>query len=343
MKPENPLTRGETRDLQTTFPLYKELFDFVEKQGFDEMSLDCYRGDIQSENYRPVALPEKFQSLVQDYPGNYFIVGSENRQDPRNRAGSRYKKVRLSTVKIKMASDIKIREIDIILADPSLGNVVDIIVTDSVNNQSFEKVNDVADTETESPYGLVRITNRIDTAGNKETVALKFNRLDEGLFNFGDKVKAVRWVRNLDIEKTGASTQELVYHDFYIVGRSKNIGQEERADIKTQIKTVAGKPKTISVKIGFGDFDTGRVLFEDKETGIRVCDTDFNNEPKQMEILKQDPAYTLLFQTPAKPQEFIEALMARVAMLQNDWDKPQTVYGSTPNLEQAKPAITELK
>jgi len=342
MKSESRLTNsGETRDLQNLFPLFKDLFAFAQKN-LPEGNFDKYTGADETGEPGSVELPPKFQPLIKNFPGVFFIVGYENRQSSYNREGTRNIWIRLSTVKRKTATDDKVREVDFSLVDPSKGQAIEISVTDSVNNQCFEKVNDSEDTEFGQPHGSFKIISRLESDGEIKAVGFKFNRLDEGLFNFGDALKVVRWVRDLEVEKISTeNAQRLNYQELYIIGRSKNIGKEERAFVKTQIDMVSGKPKNILVQIGFGDFKTGNVIYEDEKTGISVF-AGHRHDQKQIDVLKQDPTYALLFQTKVDPNEFVESLLKRVEMLRDDWDKTQTVYQSSPGIEQARPAITQI-
>lgn len=333
-KEHRGLAEREQGDMRRLFPLLKDLFEFVEKQGFDAESFRNYLGETQSKDCRPVALPQRFQALVSEFPASYFIVAYENRRNPYYAQGTNHRLVRLSTVERKAISNKKIREIDIAEMDPSHGNFVEMTVTESINNKEFADINQAGDDDIESPHGSARFVYHIDSEGKKQAQRLTFNRLDEGLFQFGAAIKVVRWVRDLEITLQPA---KLTYKDFYLLGRSRDIRGEERAEIKTEISGSLEHPESIVIQIGIGAPSSARVLYADPASKIRVLvHSGMNAYARQLEILKEDPVYKTPFENPVDTDGFVQALTGRVAMLRDDWDKPQTVYQNTPHLDAPK-------
>jgi DNA-binding PadR family transcriptional regulator len=327
MKTESGIAKVEAGDVRRLFPKYKEFFEFVAKQGFDQVSFSEYFGDAAStQRNTPIPFPERFTDLVADHPGKYFVVAYEDRRDPYYAVGTRGRAVRLSTVQRKTESDRQIREIEIREVDPNEGNFIDTTVTESLNNRKNVDRNTGGDAEVEPSTGRAKFIYRINDQGKKTLREMKIVRLDEGVFNFGNVPKAVRWVRDLDIDATSAEST-LEYVDRFIIGRSTNITQEERADVKTIITGTLEIPGSITVNIGLGAPSEGRVLFEDAERKIRVVlYPAMRGSEKQLDVAKNDPVYAPLFEDPMDGERFLEGIRGRITMLKEEWNNPQSVY-----------------
>ena len=80
------------------------------------------------------------------------------------------------------------------------------------------------------------------------------------------------------------------------------------------------------------------MIFESDDKKIRVVRHSavgmkaFQN---QMEIVRQDPNYSFLFEIPVSQNRIMAFIKGRIALLENDWDKSQTVFGSNQITESA--------
>ena len=328
MDEQSFIARREAQDVMHLFPLYKGLLDHAAKAGFDASDFMNYSGETSSANYQPTPLPKKFQDLVQDHPASYYIVAYDDRRGAGYQEGTKHRMVRLSTVPVRSESNQLIREVDIKDVDPSMGNLIEMSVRESVNNQSFAEINEADDDEIEASHGEARCVYQIKPDGQKTVTQLKYNRLDEGLFQFGGSAKAVRWVRNLNIEGVDSDEQRLTYQDLYIIGRSRDVKKEGRAEIRSEINGSGSEFKSITIQMGIPDpSESERVIVDDQERGVKIIIHD--NLPgyeNQEDVLRDDPVYSILFEEPIDIDRFSQLLKGRIDMLQDQWDQPQSVY-----------------
>ncbi len=334
MNNERSLDRAGFRDIKRTFPLLKELFEYAEKKGFDSISFDDYGSEGAGDNPRAIEFPENFNSLVAEHPGKYFIVAYDNRQSSYYKEGTRHRMVRLSTMRKRAQTNERIREVDLTETDPSFGNKAQIKVRESVNNKSFVDINTATGEEVEQPHGEAEYMYELDPQGVKTVKETHFNRLDEGLFQWKGENKPVRWVRNLRVEKDEQDIPKTMYEDLYIIGRMEKGKSDERAQVKTYITGSAENPKSILIEIGIGAPATAKVLYEDKQRNIKVLVHEGIKAYKdQLQIIQQEPAYAALFRKPVDIEELMKDISFKARMLQEDWDKPQTVFTQNPAIE----------
>ena len=330
------LTGPDHRDLVRPFPLVQDLFTFAQKNGITK---DGFTSQDFGYKQVTVPLPEKFTPLVQDFPDQYLITAYDDRRDSYYKVGTRHQLIRLSTVENRRTTDTRTREIDIKLPDGSRADRIEVRVREAVKDKSFDSINTAQGEEIEQPHGSARYTYELDTSGNKYPKKFQFDRLDEGLFVMGDKTRPVRWVRRLEIEKNENTPNKAVYEDYYIIGRNEETTGNQRASIKTTITGDIGNKPTIVVHVGYGPQSRARVLLNDTEHGITfVVDETISGE-NPLEILKDDPTYEALLKTQPDPKLFIELLGAKMRNLEEDWDKPQSVYATNNGIETTDSAI----
>lgn len=338
MNGEKSLERPGYKDLSRPFTMLRDLFEFAEKKGLDATSFIDYddtgvHGRNQaSDNPRAVELPERFAALTADRPGQYYIVAYENRQGRQYKEGTRSRTIRLSSVRKKNKSDERVREIDWVEVDPSLGSKAQMTIRESVNNKSFVDLSTTQEDEVDQPHGEATIRYELDPNGNKSVVESKFNRLDEGIFLFREENRPVRWVRNLKVDKDSSGAVQAVYEDAYYIGRPKESKRDEAAKIKTFVAGSIDNPTSIKVEIGLEGLGKTRTLFKDKQLSVIVHEG-INAYQNHLEIAKLDPAYAALFAEPIDVEELIKNVKFKIGMLTEDWDKPQAVFSSKPNLE----------
>jgi hypothetical protein len=217
------------QELVNPFPLLKELFDYVESQGFDETSFSEYDGETDKKDIKNIILPEKFKSLIPNIVGDFFIVAYENRRDSYYKEGTRSRMVRLSTVRQRSKSDEKIREIELSEPDISEGNVMHIKIRDSVNNKSFMNINTAGKDEVEMPHGSAELMYEISNSGEKKMKESIYRRLDEGLFEWKGKNQSIRWIRSIDTKIDTNVQESCTYEDSMIIGRWQLGKPDERS------------------------------------------------------------------------------------------------------------------
>jgi hypothetical protein len=325
------LDRRGMSDLNRTFPLLKELFDMLRKRGWDSYSYQNYGSEDEGENTQAIELPENFSPLVAEHPGKYYIVAYDNRRDSYYNEGTRHELVKLSTVKKKAQSDERVTEVDLVEVDPSMGNKVEVRVHESVNNKGFTDINKKTNTEVAQPHGDAEYKYEIDPNGNKEVKETSYSRTDEGIFPWNDNEERVRWYRTLRAERKSEDNIQTTYEDSFIIGGWDDPRKEERASIRTTIKGAVENPDSIVVEIGIGAPSSAQVLYEDTERNIKVLVHEgINMYKNQLEVLKQDPNYASIFQEPTDVENLMNTLKSKIAMLQNDWDKPHHVFAEQP-------------
>lgn len=317
------LARPDRRDLVRPFPLIQDLFAFAKKNG---ITPDGFVSQELSGEQIAVPLPENFSSLVQDFPDKYLVVAYEDRRSIYYKVGTRHQLVRLSTVENRRTTDTRTREIDIKLPDGARADRVEIHVEEAVKNKSFYSINAVRGEDIQQPHGSARYTYELDSGGKKIQKKFEFDRLDEGLFVMGEKTRPVRWVRKLVIEKNENAPNKAIYEDYYIIGRNEDPAREKRASIKTTVIGELGNKPTILLQVGEGPESTADVLLDDKERGIKFIVHKPIVGERPLDILKDDPVYATLLKIPPDIELFIELLGAKMTNLEEDWDKPQSVY-----------------
>lgn len=343
MNGERSLDRAGYTDLSRPFPLLRELFEYAESKGFEATSFTDYDDtgihgrNTASDNPRAIELPERFVPFTADSPGQYFLVGYENRQDRYYKEGTRTRMVRLSTVRKKNKSDERIREIDLTEVDPSFGNKAEITVRESVNNKSLVDLNTAQGDEVDQPHGHAQYTYELDPNGQKKIKESRFNRLDEGIFSLRNENRPVRWVRSLKVKMDESNIPNTVYEDAYYIGRPNEKQRDEAAKIKTQIVGSIDDPQSIRVEVGLEGLGKAETIYEDKQNNITVVvHSGINAYARHLEITQQDPAYAAVFEKPIDVEELLKNIKFKIGMLQEDWDKPQAVFSKRKSIEAPK-------
>lgn len=322
----------QSHEVLDPFPLFRDLFELAQ-ESLDEHSYSVYSDpEWKGAKKNPVELPNKFEPLVADFPGSYYLVRRDNRSGSYFHEGTRFKEVGLSTAVHQYDSDAKLREVSIKEYDASerKGNVLYMTVADRVNESSRQDLNTSRGIDLDSPSGSATVTYEVDATGNKKIVESSFRRLDEAVFKWGDEMKPVRWVRNLETENKKGNAAVMHYRDMYLIGRDENGLTEERASVDTDVSTEGGKIGLVRIAIGIGSDSSARVIFEDKEVGIKVIERlpegmkAFRN---QMDIVKQDPNYAFIFEKPVDMKKVTDFIRSRIDMMEHDWDKPGHVFG----------------
>ncbi len=318
--------------------LLQNLFTFAEKHGINSDGFGHQKGVVGN----VVPLPDEYRPLVETFPGTYFLVAYEDRRDGYYKEGTRHQLIRLSTVEHRAATDARTREIDLKLVSGHRADRIEIRAREAVLDQAFEGINQATGEDIERPHGDARSTYEVDEDGNKFPKKLEFSRLDEGLFTFGDTAKPVRWVRSLVVDKLEGKPYEIVYRDLYIIGRHSAGVRDQRADVKTTVLGDLDSPQSILVEFGFGSRDTGRALFEDKEKKVKcIFHTPMAGE-NPLDVLKDDPVYAELLKESPNLERFMGLLKTKCTMLQEEWDKPQSVHHDNKGrMEEAKQITSE--
>jgi hypothetical protein len=327
------LIRQERQEIVNTFPLIRELFTFAQN-GLPESNHQIYTDpSCRKDGQKALELPDTFAPLVADYPGKYFVVTYENRLGTHNAPGTRMRQVGLSTSQYRYESDQMLREIDI--QEPAAledkGNVIFLTVSSLVNEKSFTDINTAMNDEVDRPHGSAKITYKIDSNGNKEIRESHFARLDEALRPWKGEQTPVRWLRYLDIENFLEGVARVTYRDFYLIGKDEKGLTKEQVQVQTQVEKKENSSQTIVIEIGFGSGNSARTIFENLDQSIKVVEHSSEGMPavtNQMEILKQDPNYSFLFENPVDQKKVLDFVRSRVNMLEHDWDKPHAVFGS---------------
>ncbi len=343
---ERTLTTKNKNEVMDMFRLTRQLFDFAEKN-LDEHAGFIYADTNNEYSDNPYAkeLPENFYPIIADYPGIYFVVSYENRLDDCFAEGTRMQQVRLSSVPKKSLTNERIREIGITEYAPSegKGNMQFLTVTDSVMEKGFADINTAGEGEVDAPHGSAKLTYEVNPVGEKKIVSSKFNRMDEGIFEWDNAQAPVRWVRNLEIDRQSSDDMKALYKDLYIIGRD-NQGDAKKAievQVNIEVKGNIGNPSSLQVSFGF--YRTGgETLYEDNESGIKVImgDTGRTTPEEVINILKNDPNYSFIFEGQIDKEKMSSLLRQKMSMISSDWDKKTAVFGT--NLLEGEERVPEL-
>lgn len=317
MRKEPPTSR-ERAEMKRPFPLVRDLFMFAREKEIDTRGFNSDTG----EPHAVAPLPEKYASLVEDYPGVYFVTAFEDRRGDYYAEGTRGQVVRLSTVEDRGMTDGRTREIDIEEREGRNADRLKIRIREAVMDKSFRSINQAGSGEVDRPNGSIRYTYEKDEAGKKYPKLIECHRMDEGLFMMGGLEKPVRWVRDVRREGEDAKTQVTEYRDYYIIGRNGGGKKDERASIKTVIRGDIESPELVEIEIGFGNKAFARRLMNDQKSGLVIL---VHNE-EMLNILRTDPAYEEIFKETPKKEKIVSDIISRMQMLLDEWDKPQSVY-----------------
>jgi hypothetical protein len=327
----------QKQEMQIPFPLAKELFSFAEESGLNQSSYSEYtKEELKDGEVNPSAksLPEKFSSLVADFPGNYFLVAYEKRIGDYYAKGTRFKMAVISNTDYRAKSNDRIREINIKEYDPSegKGNVLFVTVSDSVNEQDLTTLNSDINEKVNLPHGDAEVTYQVGMDGTKKQISFRADRLDEEFFTWKGEQKQVRWLRNLAVEREGR-VPVTNYKESYLIGLKPQGGSEELVDIKFKVVGHLIDPESIQIDIGFGPEQTAQVLYEDKNKKIKVLfHRPVIKDSNPLEVLKQDPSYSFLFEEPINTEKLLDTLKSKIKGLEKDWDKTQNVFSSPESL-----------
>jgi len=332
-KEKNILAKPSKQELKRPFPLIQDLFALAKKK-----EVLGAHGEVVIE------LPKKFEPLVADFPGKYWVVAYEDRRDRYYKEDTRGQYVILSTVKNRSETDDITTEFEIRQRSKSTAERVEVKLKRIVMDKSFQKINEAEGEELEQSHGDTTFKYELDQDGKKYPQKLEFSRLDEGLFVIGDIAKPVRWVRRLEIEKKEGESDKTKtsYSDYYIIRENHDDPTRfPRADIKTEITGDLDTPESILVQVGSGAEESATVIVDDKAKGIKVLHYKYYEEDGSLDIAKDDPVYAFLFKKTVEIESFIEELNKRIETLKEDWDKPQSIYETAKALDQETPELSE--
>lgn len=331
----------QKQELQIPFPLVKKLFDFAKESGLDDSGYSEYLKDDTQEgevNSKAVLLPEKFSSIVTGLPGVYYLVGYEDRSGEYFSKESRGKNLMISNSSFKSKSNERLIEVSIKAPDISQGkgNVVYVSVSNSINEENFRNVNG------EVPHGSAEITYKINADGTKTQSFFEADRFDESSFILEEGEKKVRWVRNLNINKE-LKIPITSYRDSYLIGSNQWGVPENVVEVRLEVAGFLVNPESVKIDIGIGSEETAEVLFEDKDKNIKILlHKPTLNTFEPLKVLKQDPGYSFLFESPFNVEKMLDILKLKIKSLENDWDKTQNIF-STPNAITNTPSQLENK
>lgn len=342
--PKSVLVTPEKREMEIPFPLAKELFAFAQESGLGESSYSEYVRDIEGGEVNPnaVPLPAKFSPFVADFPGQYYVVAFESRIGNYYAKGTRYKMTLISNTDYRKKSNDRTREICVKEPDISedKGNVLFLTVSESVNEKGVSTLNEAINHEVNLPHGSTNIEYKINFGGQKRLTSLQSKRLDEEFFAWKGTRKQVRWLRDLSIDNNEV-TSITTYRDTYLIGLKPEGGSEEFAEITWKIKGTLIAPESVDVCIGYPS-GKGEILFEDTERNVQIIFHKSSVRPdSQLEILQQDPSYAFLFETPFDLSKLLAVLRSKVKGLEEDWDKPSTIFSTTHQIAQDLPQIQQ--
>lgn len=313
-------------EIKRPFPLVQDLFTFAEKHG---INTDGFSAENTTSVTEP--LPQKFFPLVKSFPGTYFITAYEDRRSTYYKEDTRHQLVRLSTVKRKASTDDRVREMDIKMKSGARADHIEVRTRELIKEQSFQNINQATGEEIEQPHGEARYTYDIDEDGKHYPKKLEYKRLDEGLFPFGDTQKPVRWVRNCITEIFEEKPNQTEYRDNYIIREGNEAWKAQHASIKTTIIGSIHCPQSLFIEIGYGPQSTAQTLYKNTQKNIHlIFHPPMSRDDHPLNILIGDPVYHELLKKNPNEEAFLNLLQSRITLLQEDWDKPQSIY-SDPN------------
>ncbi len=327
---DSPLAIPSKQELKRPFPLIQDLFALAKKNKI------ASRGENEA-----VALPEAFAPLVADYPGKYYVVAYEDRRDTSYAEDTRGQFVTLATVKAKAETDKLTHEFFISQKQPARADRIEVSLRKAVMDKSFEKINEAEGEALEQSHGTMVYTYELDENGEKFPQKIEYNRLDEGLFKIGDKLRPVRWVRTLEVEKKEGQPEKIFYSDFYTIRENDdNPAKNPRANVRTIITEKSKDTQMILVEVGSGPEKSARIIADDKSKGVKILVHDYLKGQDPLAIIKDDPLYAPLFKKTADIDAFLDGLKFRIQNLKEDWDKPQSVYETGNKLNPHKPELS---
>lgn len=341
MDVETNLIPFQKQEVEISFPLIQRLFDKGRDVfgGVDNgSSSDYYNADDVV--VKSVKLPEEFSPLtLGDDPNKYFLVYFDDRTSPYYKEkGGQKKSACIATQKRSYESNDRLKEITYSSEDSGFY----LTVAEKINNRAYEEFYDEDREGLVKPNGRIKAKYRLAGGSGKELIELTSSRVDEVMFPNQDGQKQPgRWLRELLID---AEKNETIYKELYILNRaapSVEKRDEKRAQVSFKMYGKTESSQKIDVIIGYGFLaeSSSRVVFEDKEKGVRVILPDgFETD---LEILRSDPNYAFLQEgqfDAGKVQDFVSE---RVALLQKQWDQPQSVFEQTTiESSQDKPQLS---
>jgi len=336
----------EGREVADPFPVVHRLFTFA-KENTDERSSDRYYEPVENAVVQDaIPLPSEFSLLVAQYPGEYFVAYFEDRADDYYAPGTRCKEVLLSTSPKKHQSDTRLREILFREYAPKegKGNVIYMTVMESVNEAL---VVDLNEGEEIRPYGRMEREYEISAVGTRSLKRQEYQRLDEGIFDWGGISKRVRWLRKMHVEVEGKSTV-MTHKDTYLVGLLERGGSEGSLEVEIEMRTRETGAQEITIGIGLLATTDGKEIFSDPNAGVHILEKKSSSRIEtidQMDILKQDPNYVALLERPIDKEKLLAMVVSKIDALKADWDKRGTIFSSTsvPDVSHVTPRLTQAQ
>lgn len=320
-EPGNEIDYYQPKELSVPFPLIQELFDEGEKTfggAMNGSSADYY--DEESQARKP-KLSEKFAPLcLGDDPSKYYFTYYNDRRDNYYAENTRERSACLSTAERKYSSSSRLREL--IYSQDESGFYL--TVGENVNNRVFLEWRNGNEDDLVKPSGRMQAKYKL-SEGKQILVEFTANRVDEVVFDN----QPCRWTRSLRIDN--GQTRTAVYQELYIVNRSKDPHQEKRANVSFQVNGRIENPRSAVLSIGFGPPSKFRIIAEDKEKNVKVVL--FEGYENDLNLLKQDPNFLFLNETDDMGGKMLALVHDRIKLLQQQWDKPQSVFISNPQIE----------
>lgn len=326
-EPTYEIAPYQPKELAVPFPLIQELFQEGEKTfGGAHNGSDSDYYDEESTARKP-KLHEKFAALaLGDDPAKYYFTYYDDRRSTYFAEGTRGRSACIATQERKAASNDRLREI--IYSQDGSGFYM--TVGENVNNRAFMEWQNADEEGLVQPSGRMQAKYRLIDSHKRELMEFTASRVDEVMFDKDGQSQPGRWTRSLRIDNTQQDTE---YKELYIINRSKDIGQENRADVAFQFKDALDNPQSVTVAIGFGPPSYARTIAEDPEGKVRVVV--YKGHEDELDILRQDPNYAFLNDEEVSSDKVLSLMRERIALLQQQWDKPQSVFAGNPQPETA--------
>jgi len=323
------VTYESQHEIRLPQPLIQELFQEGERifgEAHNGSSGDYYNDNSGHES-KP-RLVDKFAPLAfGDDSSRYYFVWYDDRRSTYFKEGTRGRSAAIATQEWKRASNDRFREI--IYSQEDSGFYA--TVSEEVNNRAYLEHEQGNEQNLVPSNGRMRAKYKLTDETRRNLVEFESHRIDEVNINGVPG----RWVRDLRIE---VPQRNVDYRELYILNRAGlTVREQQRADIRFQIQGTVDSPENTTVTIGSGPPSFAQTLFDDPESNLRVVFYKGNEDGLAM--LKQDPSFAFLNEEKPDAGEIVNLIKNRVKLLQEQWDKPQSIF--TPSKELQPPALEE--
>lgn len=329
------IPKPETREVAPSLEIYNKLLLFTESlPNASEMYAAYADHDTNPENQYAVTLPEEFQAIISDAPGDFFIVGFEDRRSSYYEPGTQGVEITLSTTKKRYATDEEIKEMVIMLpVDFEAHPTVHIKTSEAINSTFYIK--DVTD-EPMSPTGNREIVTE-KTPEEEIIKTTKISRIDEEKFPFGTRrdEATVRWLRNVEITYQENDTMQTVFNESYIT-TDNNATATDRAAVQTTFEIhEGGEIGLVTIRVGSVFPSSKPALYESKGLVVHVNEI-APGESQDVAIHQQDPNYAPLWEVNIDEEAFKANIIGRIKQLHTDWNNPKNLLNNSSQIGQTK-------